>query len=478
MTTTTTPSTEVRETTLEHLRPTAIVPHPKNPRTDLGDVTELAESIKGQGVLEPLIVTPAKAKGKYTLIAGHRRHAAAKRAVLKTVPCIVRFDLAGDDRAQLEVMLTENLHRSDLNVVEEGNAYQSLLEFDDIDLKGLATRTGHKQKTIKDRIKLANAPQTLRDKLVARQVTIEDALALTEFADDQPVYDRLALFLGTPNFSFAVEEVREQRAWVKRADKITKELTAKGIRVATDDELDEEADAATDAAEADDTVVTFDWIEAQSEDEIPDGAERVALIDRNVDTGFIWKYKQFFGSGDDAEGSTGATPPAETPAQAKAREERERKAGLEADLRIAATVRRRFLAQAAESASEELAIRCLRLSVMDSATGANLYVRAVALELLGVPPMTKDDDENDHAEIERHVNKMSLRQLAASVYLLENVIQERQLTDLFQWKREPYPALDAWHHDLTEVFGYEYSDVENHLLEVRDREAATADAQE
>ncbi|WP_176460801.1 ParB/RepB/Spo0J family partition protein [Rhodococcus sp. 15-2388-1-1a] len=478
MTTTQTDTTEVRETILEHLRPTAIVPHPKNPRTDLGDVTELAESIKGQGVLEPLIVTPAKAKGKYTLIAGHRRHAAAKRAVLKTVPCIVRFDLAGDDRAQLEVMLTENLHRSDLNVVEEGNAYQSLLEFDDVDLKGLASRTGHKQKTIRDRIKLANAPQSVRDRLVARQVTIEDALALTEFADDQPVYDRLALFLGTPNFAFNVEQARKDRDWLKREAKIVKELTDKGIRVATDDALDEEADAATDAAETDPAVVTFDWIEAQNEDEIPDGAERVALTDRNVESGYVWKYKQFFpGSGGDDTDSSGKPikPAVETGAQAQAREERERKAKLEEDLRTAATVRRRFLAKAAAESNSDFAVRCLRLYVMDRSTRSGM-TKSASMELLGVPPMTKDDDENDHAEIERHVNKMTLPQLAVSAYLLDKVMQEEHLANAFQWQREPYPALDAWHHDLTEVFGYEYSDVEQGLLDALD--AATANAQE
>ncbi|WP_206489313.1 ParB/RepB/Spo0J family partition protein [Rhodococcus sp. KRD162] len=478
MTTTQSDPTEVRETILEHLRPTAIVPHPKNPRTDLGDVSELAESIKGQGVLEPLIVTPANAKGKYTLIAGHRRHAAAKKAVLKTVPCIVRFDLAGDDRAQLEVMLTENLHRSDLNVVEEGNAYQSLLEFDDVDLKGLASRTGHKQKTIRDRIKLANAPQSVRDRLVARQVTIEDALALTEFAADQPVYDRLALFLGTPNFAFTLEEARKDRDWLKREAKIVKELTDKGIRVATDDELDEEADAATDAAETDPAVVTFDWIEAQNEEEIPDGAERVALTDRNVVSGYVWKYKQFFpGPEGDATNPSGEPikPAAETPAQAQARDERERKAKLDEDLRIAATVRRRFLAKAAAESNSDFAVRCLRLHVMDHCTRSG-YTKATAVELLGVPPMTKDDDENDHAEIERHVNKMTLPQLAVSAYLLGNLLQEEHLTAAFQWQRAPYPALDAWHNDLTSVFGYEYSDVEQGLLDALD--AATADAQE
>ncbi|KQU48085.1 hypothetical protein ASG84_26485, partial [Rhodococcus sp. Leaf278] len=421
---------------------------------------------------------PAKAKGKYTLIAGHRRHAAAKKAVLKTVPCIVRFDLAGDDRAQLEVMLTENLHRSDLNVVEEGNAYQSLLEFDDVDLKGLATRTGHKQKTIRDRIKLANAPQTLRDRLVARQVTIEDALALTEFADDQAVYDRLALFLGTSNFAFNLEHARKQREWVKREAKLVKELTDKGIRVVTNEQLDEEVEAASTAAETDPTVETFEWYEIDDEDEVPEGAERAAMPNQHSEDGITWFYKSVFadaGSTDNVTDKGSTAPSPETPAQVEAREERDRKAKLEENLRTAATVRRRHLAMAAAQQSKDLAIRSLRILVLERATSAP-YTKSVAMELLGVPPMTKDDDENDHAEIERHVNKMSLEQLAVSAYLLMHVLQERDLAGVFAWTRESYPALDAWHHDLTELFGYEYSDVEQGLLDARD--AVAADAKE
>ncbi|WP_327213089.1 ParB/RepB/Spo0J family partition protein, partial [Rhodococcus sp. Leaf278] len=407
------------------------------------------------------------------LIAGHRRHAAAKKAVLKTVPCIVRFDLAGDDRAQLEVMLTENLHRSDLNVVEEGNAYQSLLEFDDVDLKGLATRTGHKQKTIRDRIKLANAPQTLRDRLVARQVTIEDALALTEFADDQAVYDRLALFLGTSNFAFNLEHARKQREWVKREAKLVKELTDKGVRVVTNEELDEEVAVASEKAETDPTVETFEWYEIDDEDEVPEGAERAAMPDRASDDGVLWFYKHVYSGGAEVAGKP--EPKAETAAQVQAREERDRKVKLDEDLRTAATVRRRFLAKAASESDGDLAVRCLRLYVMDRSTRSG-YTKSAAMELLGVPPMTKDDDANDHAEIERHVNKMTLPQLAVSAYLLDNVMQEDHLANSFQWQRDPYPALEAWHHDLIEVFGYEYSDVEQGLLTARD--AAAADAQE
>ncbi|OZF25202.1 hypothetical protein CH296_27975, partial [Rhodococcus sp. 14-2496-1d] len=333
------------------------------------------------------------------------------------------------------------------------------------------------QKTIKDRIKLANAPQLVRDRLVARQVTIEDALALTEFADDQSVYDRLSLQLGTPNFAHVVEQARKDREWVKRAAKIEKDLTDKGIRVVTNEQLDDEVATASEKAERDPTVETFEWYEFTDEDEVPEGAERAAMPDRASDGGVMWFYKEIYKapeSGADGADAT-TTPPAETAAQARAREDRARKAKLDEDLRTAATVRRRFLAKAAAESNADFAVRCLRLYVMDRSTRSGM-TKSAAMELLGVPPMTKDDDENDHAEIERHVNKMTLPQLAVSAYLLDNVMQEEHLANAFQWQREPYPGLEAWHHDLTEVFGYEYSDVERGLLDARD--AATADAQE
>ncbi len=449
------------ETEFELLKPSAIAPHKKNPRKALGDIGELADSMKGgAGVIEPLIVTPSKAKDKYTLIAGHRRLAAAKKAGLKLVPCIVRYDLEGDDRAQLEVMLTENLHRVDFNVVEEGDAYQTLLEFDDVDIKSLAARTGHKPTTIRGRIKLAQAPEPLQQKLIAKQVTIEDALALVEFANDQTVYDRLALLLGSPNFQFSLQQAREDRKWERDEVKIAKDLTAQGVRIIADtDELDEEEHASDGA---------FEWIEFEDDTEtpIPDGAERAACTVKGVPGGHIMYFKRAV-----EKDETGAPikpkpePKEETPAQIAAREAKERDAKLTDDLATAATVRRRHLASVAAEHDEDLALKCLRGDVLDAVSRGNAYGHRAMFEMLGVPPFTKDDDENDLAEVERHVNKMSLEQLAVSTFLLRRASVEKQLETPYQWQRtETISAFAQWHEDLTEMFGYEYSDVELELL--------------
>lgn len=94
---------------------TKLKEHPDNPRKNIGDVTELAESIKARGILQNLTVVPAE-NGMYTVIIGHRRLAAAKQAGLTEVPCAV-VDM--DYKTQLSTMLLENMQRSDLTVYEQ-----------------------------------------------------------------------------------------------------------------------------------------------------------------------------------------------------------------------------------------------------------------------------------------------------------------------------------------------------------------------
>ena len=90
-------------TTIEQveLKPSQLVPHKNNIRADVGDVSSLADSLAAQGVLQPLSVVPNGKPDKYVVLAGHRRHAAAKKAKLATVPCIVRHDLADDEAGQI-----------------------------------------------------------------------------------------------------------------------------------------------------------------------------------------------------------------------------------------------------------------------------------------------------------------------------------------------------------------------------------------
>lgn len=102
-----------------------IHPNPGNIREDLGDLTELAASIRAHGILQPLIVEPHPDKpGQYRLLAGHRRLAAAKRAHVQAVPVIVRRSVSDD--VAIELMLVENCQRRNLGAMETAEALEAL----------------------------------------------------------------------------------------------------------------------------------------------------------------------------------------------------------------------------------------------------------------------------------------------------------------------------------------------------------------
>ena len=136
--------------------------HPDNPCKDLGDVTELAESIKVNGVLQNLTVVPLigeitkKWDGEsYRVIIGHRRLAAAKLAGLEELPCVV---VEMSEREQLSTMLTENMQRSDLTVYEQAQGFQMMLDLGDTEDQ-IAEKTGFSKSTVRHRLNIAKLDQ-------------------------------------------------------------------------------------------------------------------------------------------------------------------------------------------------------------------------------------------------------------------------------------------------------------------------------
>lgn len=133
--------------------------HPENPRKDLGDLSELTESIKKNGIMQNLTIIPGwtdsqgkKYKSGYTLLIGHRRYEAAKEAGLKEVPCRVIQDLS--DREQLSIMLEENMQRSDLTAWEQAQGFQMMLDLGET-VDTLADKTGFSKSTIYHRVNMA-----------------------------------------------------------------------------------------------------------------------------------------------------------------------------------------------------------------------------------------------------------------------------------------------------------------------------------
>jgi ParB/RepB/Spo0J family partition protein len=207
-----------------------IDPHPRNPRHQLGDLTDLAASIGEVGVLQPLVIVHAPTGGTpYWVLAGHRRYAAAQLAVLAEVPCLLREDLDTPDR-QLAAMLVENLHRADLTPVEEGQAYEQLMAFG-YTVKKIAGAVSRSPATVRGRSAIARLPEKIRDRVQDRQITLDEAAGLAEFAGDRRRLAQLALTAGTRDFATTLQRARSERDQEKAARKSQAELTRAGVRL-------------------------------------------------------------------------------------------------------------------------------------------------------------------------------------------------------------------------------------------------------
>lgn len=153
----------------------AIEPNPYQPRQNFKEqeLQELAESIKEKGILTPLLVT--KAEKGYRLIAGERRWRAAQKAGLERVPVVVRETTPMES---LELAIIENIHRSDLNPLEEALAYSRWLEDTRDTQDALAKRIGKDRSTITNMLRLLRLPKLIQEDLLENRLTMGHARVL------------------------------------------------------------------------------------------------------------------------------------------------------------------------------------------------------------------------------------------------------------------------------------------------------------
>jgi ParB family chromosome partitioning protein len=185
-----------RKPTLTTIAIEKLHPHPQNPRKVIGDVTELAESIKANGILQNLTVVPMNDDWtEFTVIIGHRRLAAAKQAGLTELPCAV---VEMSEKEQLSTMLTENMQRSDLTVYEEAKGCQLLLDLGDT-VSGIAEKTGFSESKIRRRVKLCELDEEAFKESQIRQPTLADYDRLNQIKDIE-TRNKLLESIGTNNF--------------------------------------------------------------------------------------------------------------------------------------------------------------------------------------------------------------------------------------------------------------------------------------
>lgn len=193
--------------TMQQIPVSMIQPHPRNPRKQLGDLTELTDSIRAQGIRQNLLLVPHGDEA-YRCVIGHRRLAAAKAAGLDTVPAVIDDSLT--EAQQLELMLVENLQRVDLTPIEEAHGYQDMLDLG-FTVRQVATQTGRSQTTIRARVDLLTLPENAQTAVGEGQGSLEDAAALLEFQDDPDTLEQLVTLLGTRNFHWRLANAREDR---------------------------------------------------------------------------------------------------------------------------------------------------------------------------------------------------------------------------------------------------------------------------
>ena len=189
-------------------------PHPDNPRQELGDLTELAASIKKSGLLQNLTVVPSPVPGKYRIIIGHRRFAASEIAGLDELPCTVEdMDLA----TQVATMLAENMQRSDLTIADQVSGVQTMLDLGE-DIKAIAEKTGLSATTVRRRAKLTDLNAESLKKAEDRGATLMDLIELTKI-EDPALREEVLSVAGTANFADKLLRAKNQETAAREFEK-------------------------------------------------------------------------------------------------------------------------------------------------------------------------------------------------------------------------------------------------------------------
>lgn len=214
-------------------------PHPDNPRKELGDLSELAASIKENGVYQNLTVIPGHylnsreyiqkcvdeggdasaaaaawtpkalwSSEDYTIIIGHRRASAAQQAGLYELPCAI---VEMDEREQMQTMMIENMQRSDLTVYEQAQGFQMMMDFGQT-VEQIADKSGFSQSTIRRRVKLLELNQDNFKKAEGRGATLSDFAQLDKI-ENLEARNRVLETLGTQNFNRAMQAALEEQKW-------------------------------------------------------------------------------------------------------------------------------------------------------------------------------------------------------------------------------------------------------------------------
>lgn len=173
--------------------PADFVANPKQPRTEFDQkkLEELADSIRENGIIEPIIIEPSDQEGKFYIIAGERRTRASLLVGLTKVPVQIR---KFDEIQRLQVALIENIQRADLNPIDEAQAYYNLMQLGDLTHEEVAKRVGKNRSTVTNSVRLLKLPDDMKKSLIDGQISSGHARALlsvTNPADQRIMFGKI-----------------------------------------------------------------------------------------------------------------------------------------------------------------------------------------------------------------------------------------------------------------------------------------------
>lgn len=184
----------------------SIEPDPEQPRADIGDVSELAESIRKHGLLQPIVVEPIEDGRRYRILAGHRRYKACGEAGFETIQCIVR---TVEEHTRLELQVIENLHRKDLSPVEEARALKRLMDEFNLNQRDLAKRLGKSLGSVNQTLRILSlSDEALESVQTSEQLTKS---VLLEVAKEDDPKKQLSLIDKAKAGQLTVRKARQEK---------------------------------------------------------------------------------------------------------------------------------------------------------------------------------------------------------------------------------------------------------------------------
>ena len=420
-------------------------PHPDNPRKDLGDLTELADSIRANGIFQNLTVIPVDDNfEQFTVVIGHRRLAAAKLAGLTEVPCVIAQMTV---KEQMQTMLLENMQRAELTVYEQAQGFQMMLDLGST-VEEVAEKSGFSVATVRRRVKMMELDQDVLKEVSARQLSLSDFDKLAQI-EDIAMRNECLSKIGTRDFDATVGSKLRSQAVQKKMPRVMELLATLGAK-----EIPSNEHYSSKYNHIDSTYIS-DW------------KEGTPLLSKKVSGQLFYYIEDYSGRIVFAERSKRAEPVRRS-AEEIEREKQIAEAWSQLDEKAAVAYDLRSAFAKTLSYSKRNAEQILRGALIFGAINANSYVGSDGDSVRMILGLEGSGWAMDRAaKAVDALREMSERQIPVLIYALFNDNRKESWSDSY---RKEYPkhnvsaklkGLYAW---LTPL-GYEMSEEEKTLLD-------------